>query len=46
MGYETPLPYKNESRERYKKRLDTHIKFIKENSIWFKLFNLSKKRKK
>ena len=46
MGFQTPLPDKNESRESYKKRLDMHTKFIKENSIWLKLFNLSKKRKK
>ena len=45
MGFQTPLPDKNESRKSYKKRLDTHTKFIKENSIWFKLFKNRSKNK-
>jgi|LakMenE18May11ns_1017448.scaffolds.fasta_scaffold9919982_5 hypothetical protein len=44
MGYQIPPPQPNETYESFIKRLNNHDEYVKEKSLWFKLF--SKKKKK
>lgn len=44
MGYQIPPPYPNETYESFIKRLSKRDEYVKEKSIWFKLFSKNKKK--